>query len=94
VESQLSAVIGYDNQGRVTSESYPLNNGVYEYDFDPSGRIARMKRMLSNGTYADVVKDLVYGARRQSDGQALRGPFAGMTVPAFQQLVIIHEFMH
>ncbi|HUS08289.1 MAG TPA: RHS repeat-associated core domain-containing protein [Bryobacteraceae bacterium] len=56
VNNLLSASIGYDNEGRVTSESYPLG-ATSQYRIDLQGRPKRM----TQGSF-DVVRNAVYGA--------------------------------
>jgi RHS repeat-associated protein len=57
VDRTLSAAIGYDNEGRVIAESYPLG-ATYNYSFDSQGRPNR----LTQGSSYDVVTDVIYGA--------------------------------
>jgi RHS repeat-associated protein len=59
-EPALEGVYTYDNEGKMTAQSYPLGGGTYTYSFDSMGRPAS----LSDGT-ANVASGAAYNTASQ-----------------------------
>jgi RHS repeat-associated protein len=79
VNTDFDAAYAWDNQGRMTSQTYPMSGPVYRYQFDGMGRLSRMTEngtamasstyssigQLSSMTYDNVIETRTYNSLMQ-----------------------------